>query len=65
MLLPDKKPPKTLGELLTRANREFGYVSGEVWVALGQHLEPTVSLVDLARAWELLRQKAVGIVAAK
>jgi hypothetical protein len=65
MLLPDRKPPKTLGELLTRANREFGYVSGEVWVALGQHLEPTVSLVDLARAWELLRQKAVGTVAAK
>jgi hypothetical protein len=60
MLMPDKKPPKTLGELLTRANREFGYLSGEVWKVLGQQLQPTAPLVDLARAWELLRQNAVG-----
>lgn len=65
MLLPDKNPPKTLGELLTRANRDFGYLSGEVWRVLGQQLKPDAPLVDLARAWDLLRQKAVGPVAAK
>jgi hypothetical protein len=58
MLMPDKNPPKTLGELLTRATRELGYVrSDEVWEDLGTKLDAMAPLAELAQAWELLRQK--------
>jgi len=58
MLMPDKNPPRTLGGLLTRATRELGYARAEeVWHDLGAKLAPTASQIELAQAWELLRQK--------